>query len=413
MASLRGSTTDPAAFRMVLFFLFMISEYSIPSWDYKCYQGAAESLLLRQSPYSSCYLYPPLLAQTLALLYKVVIVCTALFKIELNPENAWRIVFYLYQCTQYLLVLATYWVCVKFAQRHLPKLTGLLLVTALFAFNNPLFRTLRFNQLNLWILLFSLGAVLLMEKQQFLAGLAIGFGGHMKIYPLILLLPLGLAKKWKTWAGAIAGVAVIFLIQIFFGSGFELWKQYISFFLRFPQGTYFRDNSLHSLVYNLLRFLGIFSTPDTEWFQIAVQVTNIILLVAVFVWLSWRYLQIERSFNGTQSQNSRLISHMMDAFAAMLLLAPMVWEHHYVLAIPIVIWAAATIGRQKLMQLVMSTFFMLGMPTFDFFPFSFHRLAGLIWLLALTSPTLLVFPKVDSAKTKHQLKINENAQMDK
>ena len=89
----------------------------------------------------------------------------------------------------------------------------------------------------------------------------------------------------------------------------------------------------------------------------------------------------------------------MDAFAAMLLLAPMVWEHHYVLAIPIVIWAAATIGTQKPMQLVISAFLMMGIPTFDFFPFSYHRLAGLIWMLALTSPSLLIFPKGKSDET--------------
>ncbi len=80
----------------------------------------------------------------------------------------------------------------------------------------------------------------------------------------------------------------------------------------------------------------------------------------------------------------------MDALVAIgLLISPSVWEHHYVLAIPIAIWAVATQGYDRPWQVSIGTFLIFCLPTFDVFPFSFHRITGLLMLLDATSPQRL------------------------
>ncbi len=56
------------------------------------------------------------------------------------------------------------------------------------------------------------------------------------------------------------------------------------------------------------------------------------------------------------------------------------------LAIPIAAWAIAGIGRERPWAVGLAIAMVLAVPTFDVFPFSLHRLAGLLLLLALTPP---------------------------
>ena len=71
------------------------------------------------------------------------------------------------------------------------------------------------------------------------------------------------------------------------------------------------------------------------------------------------------------------------ALAWVLLAAPVVWEHHYVLAIPLLLWAAAGWGRRHAVALGAAALLCFAVPTFDVFPWSYHRLVGLAWILWL------------------------------
>ena len=53
----------------VLFATQYVAEHAQPSWDWKCYVGAADALRDGLTPYADCYIYPPLFAQTLSILY--------------------------------------------------------------------------------------------------------------------------------------------------------------------------------------------------------------------------------------------------------------------------------------------------------------------------------------------------------
>jgi hypothetical protein len=74
----------------------------------------------------------------------------------------------------------------------------------------------------------------------------------------------------------------------------------------------------------------------------------------------------------------------------MMLLSPLVWEHHYVLTLPLGIWALARVAvpgtsQPRRIRAVLAAALVYAPPTFDVFPFSYHRLAGLLWLVWLAT----------------------------
>jgi len=56
------------------------------------------------------------------------------------------------------------------------------------------------------------------------------------------------------------------------------------------------------------------------------------------------------------------------------------------LAVPIVLWGMAISGRERPLLVGTAAILMLALPTFDIYPLSYHRLAGLLLMLYLTSP---------------------------
>jgi hypothetical protein len=119
-------------------------------------------------------------------------------------------------------------------------------------------------------------------------------------------------------------------------------------------------------------------------------------LVAILIlgWIALRFFQRERLYAPPQADSTpaagnvspRDIGHLMDFSVLSLLIAPSAWEHHYVLAIPLAIWAFALSRKTSPGLLVVALTFVFIMPVFNVFPLSYLRTAGLILLLVLTSP---------------------------
>jgi hypothetical protein len=385
-----------------LHYLVLISEYSTPSWDYSCYENAGKAILKGESPYTGAvtgdYLYPPLPAQALALVYRLVSGFGQVFPPE-SPEGAgWYLVFYLYQCMQFFLLLTVLVLCYRFARRlGLNQTPASLLVAALFIFNTPLVRTLRHNQINLYILALILIALLYLHRRPALSGMAAALGGHLKLYPLVLLFPWAFARKVRPVVYGLLSFAGILAIQIFWGQGGRLWPKYLSFaggssgniwFLQIP---YFRDNSLHSLVFNLFRVGDYLLGVDNQTHQTAPQIAFYLAVLAVLVWFTRRFLIRERTYRSAPLESEhgdrfRMIAHSLDALALMLIISPLVWEHQYVLALPLVIWAAAVRGLDRTWPVWIAAFLMFALPVFDVLPLSYHRLAGLVMILWLAKP---------------------------
>jgi hypothetical protein len=274
----------------------------------------------------------------------------------------------------------------------------MVLVCALFLFNDSLARTLKHNQVNLLVLNAVLAAVLLLRRYPIASGLAVAFGVHVKLTPMALLGPWGFARQWRLLAGAFLGFAGIVLVQTHGGRDFEFWRQYLGFSEFFPEGTLFRDNSLHSIFFNLLRLTGLRQGLGESGFHVLLNSLWIGALLVVIGWLVARFFKREKAYaelvktaaveqKAFYEQSYRMAGHAMDAVAFPLLAAPVVWEHHFVMAIPIVVWGAAVLGHKKPWEIGICAFLMMGLPAFDVFPFSYHRLVGMVWLLLVLSPT--------------------------
>src|SRR6266498_429752 len=367
-------------FLVSFYFLILLSEAFEPSWDYVQYENAFRLIVQGGNPYASTrYLYPPPFAEGMASLYGI--------GAWLFPNiNSWLFVYYIHQCIQFFLTNLAYWLCIQFADRlGFPKLEGMLIVSGLFLFNYPLFRTLGLNQINLYVLNAILIAALALRSSPFLVGIAVAIGGLTKLYPFALTVPLLGMKKWKAILGVLSGVVIVVLI----GRHLTLWKQFISFYLSFPvereSSLWFRNSSTLSFTRNLIRFSGL---PDVLILPVFIVVASVVL-----GWMALRFFQREKLFqtleSGIVADVYRNFGHLTDFSVLTLLLAPSAWDHHFVIALPLALWAIALQGHVKPMQVGFGVVSIFVLPGFNIFPLSYLRLFGVILLLLVTPPTVL------------------------
>jgi hypothetical protein len=203
---------------------------------------------------------------------------------------------------------------------------------------------------------------------------------HLKLYPAVLLLPLLANGAWRAalWTAA-AALGVVGLQTAFF-TDFTPWHQFAEFMARTYPGEFaFRNASFHSLAVNVSRFvLGI---PPRDVLG-EVRLASTLFSLAMAGWLVLRVAARRRQ----PPAETRLLEDGVDALAFSLLISQSVWEHHYVLALPLLIRAVAIHGRDRTLWIALAGFLTFGMPTFDLFPFSYHRAVGLLMLLRITRP---------------------------
>lgn len=364
------------------FFLVLIVEYAGKSFDYEVYEYAYQAVALGKNPYKgSFYFYPPLPAQGMAYLYSI-------GKRLLDPAlDSHLFVFYMHQCIQFFLCNLAYQLSSRLAARlNFPDLQNKFIVTGLFLFNFPLVRMLHLNQINLYILNTTLIALLALSRFPFLSGTAIMLGGLIKLYPLIMGAPLLVMKKWRALLGAFVSGFVIVLLQTNFGRDFRLWTQFLRFFVSFPtdreSSEWIRNTTFLSLARNLSRFTGLSESVITPFY--------IISTLAVIIWIALRFYRREKTYrtlpSGEGTETYRNFGHLLDFASLALLVTPSAWDHHYVIAIPLALWAIALRGKDKPGWVGFATVCIFVLPPFDIFPFSYLRMFGVIALLVLTSP---------------------------
>lgn len=374
-----------------------VETFHVRSSDYMCYENAARAIITGVNPYTGnppCYLYPPLLAQILVFLHQIA-TSNPLFAFT-DEDKAWTTVTYFYQCGQFLQVILAYYLTTLLAkQLKIKTLPASLLVGGLFLCNYPLIRTLTFDQVNLWLLNSFLLGILLLQRYPFFAGLAVALGAHIKLYTLVLLLPWGYTRRWKAICGVAIGLVAIIIIQTNGFHDWTLWQQFLSYFQSPEKPSNYRNNGIWSLIYNFAKIPNTFLGTDFLFDFVPVVVVGLNFLI--LAWLILRLLKREQIYSkliktsGEGQRNSwlysfRLYGHSIDAIAFSLLISPSVWEHHYVLAIPLVLWAIANYRANEFWLTFLGAFLMFCVPTFEIFPLSFHRLIGLLILIYTTNP---------------------------
>lgn len=367
------------------FLLVLVVEYAVVSWDYEQYEEAYRAVVLEKNPYrSEQYLYPPPFAQIMASIYNV---GTRFTDPDLPSPGVF--VFYIYQCVQFLLGNLAYQLSSRFASRiGFSDLHAKLIVTALFLFNFPLVRTLHLNQVNLLILNSMLVALLALHRFPMLGGSAVTLGGLVKLYPFILGAPLLLMKKWRALLGLFASGALIVFLMTDFGRDLALWRQFVEFMLSFPaereSSIWVRNTSILSLLRNLNRFMGL---PES-----AVVPLYIVGALGVSAWILVRLYQRERTYPtmppGPAREAYRNFGNLIDFISLSLLITPSAWDHHFIAALPLALWAIALRKNDRPGWVGIGTLCIFVLPPFDIFPFSFLRMFGVIVLLILASPNI-------------------------
>lgn len=367
------------------FLLVLIVEYANVSWDYEQYEDAARALVQGLNPYlSEQYLYPPPFAQIMAAMYTL-----GMKTVAPALMSPWLFVFYLYQCVQFLLANLAYQLTGRFAASlGFPTLQAKLLTAGLFLFNFPFVRTLHLNQVNLLILNATLVSLLALARFPMLSGAAVTVGGLVKLYPLILGAPLLFMRKWRALLGGLLSGALIVFLLTDFGRDFTRWRQFVEFMLAFPaereSSIWLRNTSILSLGRNLSRFANL-----PESMIVPLYVMGALIMLA---WIARRLYQREKTYPtlppGPASEAYRNFGNLIDFVSLSLLITPSAWDHHFVLALPLVLWAAALRGKDKPGWVGIAAACIFVLSPFDVFPFSYLRMFGVIVLLALTSPNV-------------------------
>jgi hypothetical protein len=368
------------------FFLVLIVEFGGKSWDYEQYENAFRAIVAGENPYESeRYLYPPFFAQIMGFLY---IVASEL----LHPTriNIWLFVFYIYQCAQFFLINLAYQLSSRLTSyMGFADLYTRLIVTSLFLFNFPLVRTIRLNQTNLYILNAILITLLALRKFPFWSGAAVTLGGMMKLYPLSAVIPLVLMKKWRAVLGLLLSGIVILWLLTDFGRDLSLWTEFVRFLLSFPaereSSLWIRNTTPLSLGRNLTRFIGL---PEAIiWPLVA------IMMGAVLAWIAVRFYQREKLYRtllpGPRAEIYRDFGNLIDFTSLALLVTPSAWDHHFVIALPLALWAIALRRKDRPGWLGVAIACIFVLPPLDIFPFSYLRMFGVLGLLVLASPNVV------------------------
>jgi len=400
LAKRRGSGLAGAlpviAFAVVAMSLLMlVCEYTQKFSDYECYEEAAKMIEAGRSPYlAHGYIYPPPVADGLALAHQTVMNLAGLKSAD---ARGWHLVFYLWQCAQFFLAILAYLLCVRFARVLGARgFAGIALVAVVFLFNGPLVRTFRLNQPNLWMFDAILFALVFGARYAGTAGSLLGFAATIKLYPLAMLLPIALAKRWRMLAGLVAVVVVVVLVEPWLSMCPRAWERYVTYGHVFPAGNYFRDNGLHSIAERTVWLVGMaFDTPRrTQWLVTTVLWRCAVAAAAIFIGL--RIVRREQAFAALPKQEKasdtatmlRFTGQVVDTFAFALMASPIAWEHHYLLAVPMVLWAMVTQRSRRPWLIWLGSALMLLPPSFEIYPFGYHRIAGLVMVLIGTSPRI-------------------------
>jgi len=355
----------------VLAAIHQVSEYATPSWDWKCYVGGAEALLGGSTPYADCYLYPPLLAQLFAWAYPWFHLLGE--GLGLGAPKHWMLVFFTWHSFQVLMVGLTTLLLNRLARRHgLSVLLAAAVVALLLLVNAPLERTIRHNQVNLIVLNLVLLALDRVDQRPWLSGILVALAAHIKLLPVVLLAAFVFAKRWAAAWGLILVGGLLALVQVGLSEPSGMWGDFFDHAPQFVQGEYFRDNSLTGLIFNLIRVPIDLMGGDIKGWQGPLRLIGMCASVgAGAVVLSRMRLRTDTDWLGSM------------CLAVMLLVSPVTWEHHYVWALPLSVLSLAKFGPTQPARVGIAVLLMFGLPTFDVFPLSYHRLVGLLMLLRL------------------------------
>ncbi len=327
--------------------------------DFDNYFSAALSLR-EGTPLPQRYLYPPLWASVLAPLT------------TLGEE--WTLTF------AWTLNLVSTVLCVVVLPRVLERYgfsrpLAVAVTVIVGVVNVPILRTLGYAQINMHVL----AAILLMldwyPRHRFASAMALAIAVNLKISPVVLALPFlwaGDVRWLAMFAASIVGIGALPVVAYGLGPYHDVLDNLRNIYQ--ANGLAFRDASIDSFVRATGRAVG--TNLDLLMWPAKLTLAPACLTLAAIHARA-------RTLVGTAVNAPAVYSAMPAMLILMVMVSPLVWEHHPVfLALSyIVIATVLTPADWPLFGLAYFLEFL--MPTFDFYPWSYGRLVSPLILLVL------------------------------
>jgi hypothetical protein len=292
------------------------------------------------------YLYPPLLATLLGPL------------VPWGFSHAAQIFHLLNYAAVLLLCILLYLALPRYGfSRELAALA----VLGAMVVNVPVSQTLIYRQVNLHVANLILLSLLWAGRFDVWSALALTVAIHLKIYPVVLVLPFVSTKAWR-WCGtfALANLAIIAMTSMLNSP-----RYYMGFLTAIGElrETSLQNASVDVWVYQTLRQLHVSTHHLTGWLALAIR-----FMWAIILFMLWR--------------RSKSCDELLQGYAGlpllMLVVSPSLWSHHFVLLLlpVLVIGSRLREGWESWAFGVAYAWIVLS-PTYQVYPLSSLRLLGL------------------------------------
>lgn len=284
--------------------LFVIGIYG---QDFIYYYSAVRALIVGNDPYSTGYIYPPIV---LLIIYP--------FQLFILPiaRLIWTFFSLFSLCVALILLLKIY-------KEKLFSNTALIIYSLVFLFF-PVRYTLGMGQINMYVLLVLSFALYFINKQKNgLAGIFFGLAISIKYIPFFIIPYLILRKQWRTLQFLILTVIFLFLTGFIF-LDYNITVRFISDV--FPSFIYMNGNDAY---YNqaLSGFLAREIPDDTARWMWRLILSGSIVFITFFVFYRQKIVD-----------NKQIIFETGTVIMLSVLINSFSWQHHYTwLIIPLII----------------------------------------------------------------------------
>jgi Glycosyltransferase family 87 len=337
------------------------------------YYTQAAFALIKHNPLPDTYFYPPLWATLLSFLTPF-------------GENGILLIAWI---ANVLSLLLFYLLLQRTLALYQFNSFAAALTSALFILvNMPVIRTFMYVQVNFHVMNFILLSILFYKERVFLSAFMLALAVHFKASPAVLVLaflpfdtpyravrtPLEFNWKWLLWF--IVSMILIALPTVVL-YGFQPFFDFINnfLFISAPHALSMHDSSFDSAIGMALSYV-----------RVDVAVVRVLVLFAKgLTALTVIFLSIRsRGYFSNDEGKGHLFDSIIPLFVGMTLLSPLVWEHHAMfLTLPFLLLLKKLESPAEWISFGTAYLLVFLTPTFDYFPWSYGRLLGVLILLGL------------------------------
>lgn len=349
-----------AGFFLIAFLYLNVLRERVRYGDIDYYTQAAFALI-ENNPLPDTYFYPPLWATLLSLLTPF-------------GENGILLIAWI---ANVLSLLLFYLLLQRALELYQFNSSAAALTSALFILvNMPVIRTFMYVQVNFHVMNFILLSILFYRDRVFLSAFMLALAIHFKASPAVLVLAFLLDFNWK-WLAWFAASMIMVALPTIALYGVRPFFDFINnfLFISAPHALSLHDSSFDSAIGMALSYFRA---------DFAI-VRALVLLAKVLTALAVIFLCIRsRGFFSSGTGRGGLFDSIIPLFVGMTLLSPLVWEHHAMfLTLPFLLLLKKLESPTE--WIAYGTVYLLVFltPTFDYFPWSYGRLLGILILLGL------------------------------